>query len=212
MNRAGFRAIRIGRLSALVRPRALACLMLLALVALSLLGFGLTHGSLPVPTSAIGRALFSPESLTAETRYIVMDIRLPRLLMAVLCGAMLGMAGAAMQSITRNGLADPGLIGVKEGCSAAVLLLIFQFPALSLFLRPLVGMTGGLLTALLVVALARDISRPRFILIGIGVSWAFAAAMGVFITTADVRDVQTAMLWLAEIGRASCRERVSSPV
>ena len=115
MNRAGFRAIRIGRLSALVRPRALACLTLLALVALSLLGFGLTHGSLPVPTSAIGRALFSPESLTAETRYIVMDIRLPRLLMAVLCGAMLGMAGAAMQSITRNGLADPGLIGVKEG-------------------------------------------------------------------------------------------------
>jgi iron complex transport system permease protein len=125
-----------------------------------------------------------------------MDIRLPRLLMAVLCGAMLGMAGAAMQSITRNGLADPGLIGVKEGCSAAVLLLIFQFPALGLAWRPLVGMAGGLLTALLVVALARDISRPRFILIGIGVSWAFAAAMGVFMT-ADVRDVQTAMLWLA---------------
>lgn len=55
-----------------------------------------------------------------------MDIRLPRLLMAILSGAMLGMAGAAMQSITRNGLADPGLIGVKEGCSAAVLLLIFS--------------------------------------------------------------------------------------
>ena len=86
---------------------------------------------------------------------------------------------------------------MKEGCSAAVLLLIFQFPALSLAWRPLIGMTGGLLTALLVIALARDISRPRFILIGIGVSWAFAAAMGVFMTTADVRDVQTAMLWLA---------------
>ena len=209
MNRAGFRAIRIGRLSALVRPRTLACLTLLALVALSLLGFGLTHGSLPIPTSAIGRALFSPESLTAETRYIVMDIRLPRLLMAVLCGAMLGMAGAAMQSITRNGLADPGLIGVKEGCSAAVLLLIFQFPALGLAWRPLVGMTGGLLTALLVIALARDISRPRFILIGIGVSWAFAAAMGVFITTADVRDVQTAMLWLAGSLHAANWMRVS---
>ena len=197
MNRAGLRAIRVGRLSALVRPKALAYLSLFALMALGLLGFGLTHGSLPIPASAIGRALFSPESLTAETRYVVMDIRLPRLLMAVLCGAMLGMAGAAMQSITRNGLADPGLIGVKEGCSAAVLLLIFQFPALSLAWRPLIGMTGGLLTALLVIALARDISRPRFILIGIGVSWAFAAAMGVFMTTADVRDVQTAMLWLA---------------
>ena len=197
MNRAGLRAIRIGRLSALVRPKTLACLAFLALVALSLLGFGLTHGSLPIPTSAIARALFSPEGLTAEAHYIVMDIRLPRLLMAILCGAMLGMAGAAMQSITRNGLADPGLIGVKEGCSAAVLVLIFQFPALSLAWRPLAGMAGGLLTAMLVILLARDISRPRFILIGIGVSWAFAAAMGVFMTTADVRDVQTAMLWLA---------------
>ncbi len=80
----------------------------------------------------------------------MMDIRLPRLLMAILSGAMLGMAGAAMQSITRNGPADPGLIGVKEGCSAAVLLLIFQFPALGLARRPLVGMAGGLITALLV--------------------------------------------------------------
>ncbi|MBE3477067.1 iron ABC transporter permease [Enterobacter cloacae complex sp. I7] len=197
MNRAGLRALRVGAFSALVRPKALVCLVILTLAACLLTGLGLTHGSLPIPTSAIGRALFYPETLTSETRYIVMDIRLPRLLMAALCGGMLGMAGAAMQSITRNGLADPGLIGVKEGCSAAVLLLIFQFPALGLAWRPLVGMAGGLLTALLVVALARDISRPRFILIGIGVSWVFAAAMGVFMTTADVRDVQTAMLWLA---------------
>ncbi len=143
MNRAGLRALRVGTFSALVRPKALACLAILTLGACLLTGFGLTHGSLPIPSSAIGRALFMPESLTTETRYIVMDIRLPRLLMAILCGAMLGMSGAAMQSITRNGLADPGLIGVKEGCSAAVLLLIFQFPALSLAWRPLVGMAGG---------------------------------------------------------------------
>lgn len=197
MNRGGLRALRVGPFSARVRPRALALLCVCLMLALVLLCFGLTHGSMPIPASAIGHALFNLERPDDDMRYIVMDIRLPRLLMAVLCGAMLGMAGAAMQSITRNGLADPGLIGVKEGCSAAVLLLIFQFPALGLFWRPIFGMAGGLLTALLVVALAHDISRPRFILIGIGVSWAFAAAMGIFMTTADVRDVQTAMLWLA---------------
>lgn len=197
MSRMGLQALRIGPFSRLVRPGAVLCLAVLSLAAVLLLGFGLIHGSLPIPSSAIGRALFYPQSLEAGARYIVMDIRLPRLLMAVLCGAMLGMAGAAMQSITRNGLADPGLIGVKEGCSAAVLLLIFQVPAAGLVWRPPIGIAGGLLTALLVVALARDISRPRFVLIGIGVSWAFAAAMGVFMTTADVRDVQTAMLWLA---------------
>jgi iron complex transport system permease protein len=92
--------------------------------ALGLLLSGLMQGSLPVPASAIGRALFFPQALNAEQLYIVRDIRLPRLLMALLCGAMLGMAGAAMQSITRNGLADPGLLGVKEGSSVAVLALI----------------------------------------------------------------------------------------
>ncbi|MBA1847661.1 iron ABC transporter permease, partial [Escherichia coli] len=102
-------------------------------------------------------------------RYIVQDIRLPRVIMALLCGAMLGMAGAAMQSIARNGLADPGLIGVKEGCSVAVLWLIFQFPMLGMFWRPVAGLAGGLLVALIVIFCARDISRPRFVLIGIGV-------------------------------------------
>lgn len=194
---AGFRPLRWGPFSYLVRPKTLICLFILALLCMALLLFGLSHGSLPIPGSAIGRALVDPSALRAEWLYIVRDIRLPRLLMALLCGAMLGMAGAAMQSITRNGLADPGLIGVKEGCSVAVLTLIFLFPTLGMVWRPVVGMAGGLLTALVVVLLARDISRPRFVLLGIGVSWALAAGMGVFMTTADVRDVQTALLWLA---------------
>lgn len=195
--RAGLYPLRLGLFSALVRPRALVWLAVLLALALTLGLFGLTQGTFALPSSSLGQALFHPDSLSAEARYIVQDIRLPRLLMGLLCGAMLGMAGAAMQSLTRNGLADPGLIGVKEGCSVAVLLLIFQFPAVGFVWRPVAGITGGLLTALLVVVLARDISRPRFILTGIGVSWAFAAGMGVFMTTADIRDVQTAMLWLA---------------
>ncbi|MCL8506626.1 iron ABC transporter permease [Klebsiella pneumoniae] len=132
-----------------------------------------------------------------QPRFILFDIRLPRILMALLCGAMLGLAGAAMQSITRNGLADPGLIGVKEGASIVVLALVLFFPAVGLVWRPLAGMVGGIAVALLVLTLARDCSRPRFILIGIGVSWSLAAAVGIFMTTADVRDVQTAMIWLA---------------
>ena len=56
MSRAGLRALRIGTFSTLVRPRALACLALISLTAFILLGFGLTHGSLPIPTSAIASA------------------------------------------------------------------------------------------------------------------------------------------------------------
>lgn len=52
----------------------------------------------------------------------------------------------------------------------AVLWLIFQFPMLGVFWRPVAGLAGGLLVALIVIFCARDISRPRFVLIGIGVS------------------------------------------
>lgn len=179
LERNGLRALRLGERSWLLRPKALWIGGLLALLATGLLLGGLTQGSLPITASAIGRALFYPQALAEQQQYILWDIRLPRLL----CGAMLGMVGAAMQSITRNGLADPGLIGVKEGSSAVVLVLILLFPALGLMWRPLAGMAGGLLVAVLVAALARDFSRPRFVLIGIGVSWAFSAAIGVFITS-----------------------------
>ncbi|TDT52367.1 iron complex transport system permease protein [Enterobacter sp. AG5470] len=197
LHHTGLYGVRIGGFSRLLRPHALRWLAGLGVLALVLLLCGVTQGSLPVPASAIGRALFYSATLSAEQQYVVWDIRLPRVLMALLCGAMLGMAGAAMQSITRNGLADPGLIGVKEGASVVVLTLVLAFPAVGLVWRPLAGMAGGLLAAGLVMGLARDVSRPRFVLLGIGVSWTFAAGIGVFMTTADVRDVQTAMMWLA---------------
>ena len=197
LHNAGLRAVRVGRLSRIVRPKTIIYSLLLILLASGLLVFGVLQGSLPIPASDIGRALFYPQSLGAEQHYVVWDVRLPRLLMALLCGAMLGLAGAAMQSITRNGLADPGLIGVKEGCSVVVLTLMLMFPTLGLMWRPLAGVVGGALAALFVVVLARDFSRPRFVLIGIGVSWFFAAGIGIFMTTADIRNVQTALVWMS---------------
>lgn len=197
VHRAGFRPLVIASRQLLLRPAALniAAIMMLMLLALGL--YSLSRGSFPLPASTLARALLARQDMGEQPRFILFDIRLPRILMALLCGAMLGMAGAAMQSITRNGLADPGLIGVKEGASIVVLALVLFFPAVGLVWRPLAGMVGGVAVALLVLTLARDCSRPRFILIGIGVSWTLAAAVGIFMTTADVCDVQTAMIWLA---------------
>lgn len=197
VRRAGFRPLTCGRWHILLRPAALNIAAVALLVILLLALFGLTRGSFPMSSGTLFHALLGGENVGEQQRFILFDIRLPRLFMALLCGAMLGLAGAAMQSITRNGLADPGLIGVKEGASSVVLALVLFFPAVGLVWRPLAGMLGGVLVALLVLALARDCSRPRFILIGIGVSWTLAAAVGIFMTTADVRDVQTAMIWLA---------------
>lgn len=197
VRRAGFRPLTCGRWHILLRPAAVRIAAVALLVILLLALFALTRGSFPMPSGTLFRALLGADIVGEQQRFILFDIRLPRLFMALLCGAMLGLAGAAMQSITRNGLADPGLIGVKEGASIVVLALVLFFPAVGLVWRPLAGMLGGVLVALLVLALARDCSRPRFILIGIGVSWTLAAAVGIFMTTADVRDVQTAMIWLA---------------
>lgn len=197
VQKAGFRPLVFGPWRLLLSPRRVKIAAVLVSLILLLLVYSVTRGTLAIPTSAIGRTLFYPQALSDQQVYIVRDIRLPRLLMAIFCGGMLGLAGAAMQSITRNGLADPGLIGVKEGTSMVVLTLILVFPSLSLVWRPVAGMLGGVLVALLVIVLARDLSRPRFILIGIGVSWTLAAAMALFVTTADIRDVQTAMTWLA---------------
>lgn len=91
----------------------IAASIVLTLLALGL--YSLSRGSYPLPASTLARALLAPQEMGEQPRFILFDIRLPRILMALLCGAMLGLAGAAMQSITRNGLADPGLIGVKEG-------------------------------------------------------------------------------------------------
>lgn len=197
LQRAGLHPFRLGRMQILLKPAAIATAMLLLLLALALAIYGVTKGSFPISLSAIGQALLDEQALDAQQRMIIGEIRLPRILLAALCGAMLGMAGAAMQSVTRNGLADPGLIGVKEGTCVVVLSLVLFFPAMSVAWRPVAGLTGGVLVTLLVISLARDLARPRFILIGIGVSWLLSAAVGIFMTTADVRDVQTAMMWLA---------------
>ncbi|STU23851.1 permease of ferrichrome ABC transporter [Klebsiella pneumoniae] len=184
VHRAGFRPLAFASRHLLLRPAALkiAASIVLTLLALGL--YSLSRGSYPLPASTLARALLAPQEMGEQPRFILFDIRLPRILMALQCGAMLG-------------LADPGLIGVKEGASIVVLALVLFFPAVGLVWRPLAGMVGGIAVALLVLTLARDCSRPRFILIGIGVSWSLAAAVGIFMTTADVRDVQTAMIWLA---------------
>ena len=74
----GLRPLRVGKLSTLVRPKNLLLLGGVFLFAVGILIFGLMHGSLSVPASEVGRALFSPENVSTDARYIVQDIRLPR--------------------------------------------------------------------------------------------------------------------------------------
>jgi iron complex transport system permease protein len=192
----GLKVVRLGGYSLLWRPLACGVLGMMAIAVLAVLLFALSRGSLALPTSALLRGVLYPQALTPAEHYTLWDIRLPRLLMALLVGAMLGISGASMQSLTGNGLADPSLLGVKEGAGVVVLTQMLLFPAMGLLWRPVSGMLGGMLAALIVWLLARDLSRQRFILTGLGLSWMFAGVLGIFMTTADVRDVQTVLLWM----------------
>jgi iron complex transport system permease protein len=178
-----------------VRPVCIATILVLALLALA--ATSLMLGSYPTSVKEIW-ALFAPTiESPAHTQAILIQLRIPRILLAALCGAMLGLAGAAMQSFTRNGLADPGLIGVREGSIFAVLVTILFMPAIPLFLRPIIGMAGGLAVAGLAIVIARSVAHLRFVLVGIGLSWLLASAIAMLLVTQDSQTAQTALVWIA---------------
>ncbi|WP_406250909.1 FecCD family ABC transporter permease [Streptomyces cyaneofuscatus] len=89
----------------------------LALLALAVAG-GLAVGAQPVPPAEVLAALFDPDAPHAS---LVREVRVPRTLLAVTAGAALGLAGAVMQGLTRNPLADPGILGVNTGAACAVI-------------------------------------------------------------------------------------------
>ncbi|MFC5391020.1 iron chelate uptake ABC transporter family permease subunit [Bosea vestrisii] len=92
------------------------------LIALALLALAsLAIGSRPVPPATVLAALraYDPGN---DLHLVVWQLRVPRLVTAVLAGAALGLAGAIMQAVTRNALAEPGLLGINAGAAVAVLL------------------------------------------------------------------------------------------
>jgi iron complex transport system permease protein len=191
----GYRLLQSFDLSVKLHPTRLAMIMAL-LTVVSLLGLlALVSGS---GSAGIGDFLkFATGAASVDGVSVIGDLRLPRVIMALSCGAMLGLSGAALQSLTRNGLADPGLLGVREGAALAIVTVIIAFPQAPLMLRPFIGMAGGFAVAAAVAVLAGSLSRLRFVLIGIGFSWALSAAITLLLTISDLDRIQVALTWMA---------------
>lgn len=190
----GYRSIRLGPFSLRFHLRrtafSVALAVLLSAFAVAALAIGSGH-------AGISEALAFLTGASSQAHDVVGDLRAPRVAMALACGAMLGLSGAALQALTRNGLADPGLLGVREGASLAVIAVILGWPAAPLYLRPVVGMAGGLAVALIAMSMARSLSHIRFILVGIGISWFLSAIIALILVSADIDNVQAAMVWMA---------------
>ena len=132
-------------------------------------------GPVRLPAAQIFSSLFSGDDATAV---IIREIRLPRALAAWLAGACLGAAGAGLQGLLRNPLADPGVLGVSAAAAlGAIMAIYFNIAALAFWATPLAAILFALAATALLYALgAGRVSTARLILIGVGLS-SFCGAM-----------------------------------
>lgn len=131
---------------------------------------------------------------------IVWDIRLPRTLLAGFVGAGLAIVGAALQSVTRNPLADPHLLGISSGGAAgAILALLHTGLFLGLLTVPLMAFAGALLATLVVLGVthfASATSADRLVLAGVAVSFIIMSFANILIFMGDPRATHTVVFWM----------------
>ncbi|WP_159994150.1 iron ABC transporter permease [Roseomonas sp. 18066] len=178
-----------------------------ALLLLAALAAGLLLGPARVAPATLPALLADrlgwaplPPPLAGEAA-ILQAIRLPRALMAAIIGAGLGAAGAVMQGLFRNPLADPGLVGVSAGAALAAvgaLVLGAGGAGLGLWLVPVAAFCGGLAATLAGLALARDgggLDAATLLLAGIAINALCAAGTGLLIFLADERQLRDITFW-----------------
>ena len=155
---------------------------ILALVGLSSLAFGASD----IPFAKALGLLFRPDDSTESL--VVHTLRLPRTLVAALAGAGLGVSGLMLQAVTRNPLADSGILGVEAGGALAILIMVVFFPAAPLWLFIPAAFAGGLSAALVAYSVARSvgITPLRLALAGVAVaSWVGAGSRSIQILGED---------------------------
>ena len=194
----GLHALRLGSLSLRWRPRAALACLVLAGVGLALAAALLGTGSLALgPAEVFASLLGQGQDPTAQR--IVQRVRLPRVLTACLVGAALGMAGAIFQSISRNPLGSPDVIGFTTGAASGAIVQIILFDAGPLA-TSLAALAAGLCTALAVVLLARRGATAggyRLVLVGIGVGASLSGLNSLLLVTGNLDQAMYAQLWLA---------------
>ena len=138
-------------------------------------------------------------SFTAIEETVFWNIRMPRVMLGILTGVSLAVAGAAMQGLFRNPLADPGLIGVSSGAAfAAVAVIVFSGNILGIFTLPIAAFAGGVVTTLLVYKISTrngKTSIPTMLLAGIAIGAIAGAGTGVFTYLADDNELRTLTFW-----------------
>ncbi|MEK4343689.1 FecCD family ABC transporter permease [Paenibacillus sp. FSL P4-0184] len=141
---------------------------------------------------------------TFKEDFVLFSVRLPRILITLLAGMALALSGSILQSVTRNDLADPGIIGINSGAGVAVAVFFLFFPVSSgsfIYALPLLAFIGALLTAALIYLFSysrtKRLDPVRLVLVGVGFSLALSGVMIVIISSADRAKVDFIAKWIA---------------
>ena len=195
-------AFRLGSLSVVWRARMVIVCALIVVATAVLLSISLGRGDYPLsPLQVVEVLLGGGERLD---RFIVFELRLPRGVAAVVVGAALAVSGAITQSVSRNALASPDILGITAGASAAAVALIVVTSGgsivglLATLGLPMSALLGALLTATVIYLLAwrRGADGFRLVLIGIGINAMLIALTQWMLVSADINDVSRAQVWL----------------
>lgn len=184
-----------GGFSLRMDARAALAVLLLAVAAAAAAVLLIGSGDFPMSFGEVVATLLGDG--TAAQEFIVQDLRLPRVLVAALVGASLALSGAIFQSLSRNPLGSPDVIGFGQGACVGALIVIVLFGGNSLAVSG-GAVAGGLLTGTLVYLLAwkRGVHGFRLVLVGIGIAAMLTAVIHYLITKADLVDATRATLWM----------------
>lgn len=189
--------LRWGPYSFRWRPRPLAAGMALVVLTLMLGVLLLGTGTLSLSPAEVLDSLLNTGASPAAER-VVLRVRLPRVLTAVFVGAALGMAGAIFQSVSRNALGSPDVIGFTTGAASGAIALIVLGDAGPLW-TSLAAVLSGMATAAVVLALSsgRRVGGYRLVLVGIGVGATLSGLNTILLVMGDLDRAVSAQRWLA---------------
>ncbi|EOW9278707.1 FecCD family ABC transporter permease [Vibrio cholerae] len=197
-NQTRFWLWRKGAYTLRVERRNIAVALVLSLIVLALMILATCVGKLPISISDV-TAILLGEVTSGFKRQVLLDIRLPRIFTALFAGAALGLSGAIFQSISRNPLGSPDIIGFTSGAATGALLQIILFSGSGLAVA-FSAIAGGVMTAIAVYLLSvksGTVGRYRLVLTGIGVGSVLTALNGLLLVKGSLDSAITANLWLS---------------
>jgi iron complex transport system permease protein len=184
------------------KTKGIVVLVVLGLLIITAFIISMNTGFTKLSPLEVLRTLFG--SGTPKQELILFEFRLPRIVISVLIGAGLALSGCILQGVSRNALADPGILGINAGAGLMVMLFVSFFPtttAAPIFLLPILALIGASFAAFLIYILSykkgEGILPTRMLLTGIGIAAGISSAMIVLTLRLSPEKYQFVATWLA---------------